>query len=385
MRGSKTEFLNGICHVNNELAAKPFKTMSATILTSTYQLAAPMTEQTAYCDDTLIGRWGPVAGQITYPYASDFGYGSTDFVPIGLDESYLFDYQEVKKWNPKIVLPLGALPEYTISLEGPRWINPSAYIPLKELKLPANEDDKKKMLLAFRNTDWMDSNDLGIGLDWLGVAWPGGWLFCPEEMPTPFHAYKYYEDSGRSLDWERNQYHMWQLPFCDPISIYKKEIGTSTSSDLIGKFNGLAFIPFFSTGFLKEPFCGRPIDPSLPWYPEQQQYPTRLRSTVQYLSIELWIYAGLKAEAGKPAMKSPRIARARWWFFTQPKIGPVGTRPNPNVPFEPYLFLQCGRPDGPKWLFPFDFPLRQGATNPDSLLKLSTRLSLANFGLRLGA
>lgn len=379
MRGSNAEYLDGICYVNNELAAKPFPTMSASILTCTTQLAAPITEQSAYCDDTIIFRWGPGKSKTAYPYATDFGYGGTDFVPIKLDDSYLFDYQEVEKWNPKIVTPVGALPEYTISLEGPRWLNPSSYIPLKELKLPLDEDERKLMLLAFRNVDWLDNqtNSMNIGPDWLGIAWPGGWLYCPEEMPTPFHAYKYYEDSGRELDWEQNKYHMWQLPFCEPLSIYNNK------NNLTGKFNGLAFIPFFSTGFLKEPFCGKPVDLSLGWDPENQQYPTRLRSTVQYINIELWIYAGLKAEEGEDIIKSPRIARIRWWFFTQPD---GAGEPAPNVPFEPYLFLQCGQtPVGPKWLFPFDFKLKKGETNPSSLQTLITRLSLSNFGLRLGA
>jgi hypothetical protein len=380
MRGFKAEALNGLCYTGNELAGTPFPTMAASVVVCTTQLAAPITEQSGYCDDTIIFRWGPGISKSAYVYATDYAYGTTS-KNIIMNTNYKFDLEEVKEWDPKTVLPFGVPPSlpYTITYEGPRWLNPSAYIPLANVELPTTEPERKTMLDQFLNIDWMDNltDPYNAGVDWLGVAWPGGWIYAPENMPTPFLATGYYEDSGRELNWDDNDVHMWQLPFCNPLSIYNKQ------DELWGKLKGLAFIPFFSTGICKEPFCGRPIDPSRPWDPETHPYPFRLRSTVQYLNVELWIYAGMQTEEGKDQIKSPRIARARWWFFTQPN----GTGdPTPNVPFEPYMFLQCGNtPVGAKWLLPFLFTLREGATNPDNLTEYNTRLSLSNFGLRLGA
>jgi hypothetical protein len=382
MRGFKAEALNGLCYVNYEASGKPFPAMQATIHTSTTQLTAPVTQQGGYCDDTIIFRWTmPPGTQQPTPYASDYTYGSSSDRPVQFDIKYKFDLEEVKAWDPVTVLPFGVPPSlpYTITYEGPRWLNPSAYIPLREYKLPTDPAEKTKILDQFNAVDWLDNltDPYNAGVDWLGIAWPGGWIYAPQDMPTPFLATGYYEDSGRELNWEDNAVHMWQLPFCNPLSIYNKD------STLWGKFRGLAFIPFFSMGMCKEPFCGRPWDPKRPWNPETHPYPFRLRSTVQYLNIEVWIYAGMETEDGMSPIKSPRIARARWWFYTQPNPDDT-SYDNTGAPFNPYLFLQCGVYDA-KWMFPFIFNLNKNINNPDGLLTHETNMALSGFGLTLGA
>ena len=364
MNGFTVYKLKGACagtqYGEFELAGTPFATMGMHILTSTTQLTQPVTEQTGTCGDNLILPWRATGGK-AYVYGSDPQTAVIEALPksVTLSDTLRFNQSEVNTWLPKVVRPPGIAPHlpYTISYEGPRFVNPSAFLPLKKVAKDTATVDQ------FKSVNWLDGNDPDIGQDWLGLLYPGSNLYSIKNMPTPFLAESYYEDSGVGIDRTGQSYHTGILPFCNALNVYDK------SGVQKGVADCLAFIPFFSGGILKDIFDGRPLDPV-----NSGTVPTRLESTKQYITMELWIYLGmLKLNPNDPfVLKSPRIARRRYWFYTQRR---TAATTEGNAPFEPYMFLVGGQQPS-KWLPGVTFQL---LPNDAKLTSLTARLSLSNF------
>lgn len=366
MNGFSAYKLTGACagtqYGNFELAGNPFSTMGMHIFTSTTQKTQPIVEQAGSCNDNIILPWRACGGS-AYVYGSDPQTAVADAPPKPtlIDSDLHFDYAEVSQWLPKKVLPPGVpsyLP-YTITYEGPRFLNPSTFVALK--KVPTDLPTVNQ----FKQVNWLDGNDPDIGQDWLGVLYPGSWLYSVKDMPNPFLAETYYEDSNAVIDRTGVSFHTNVLPFCTPLKVYDSD------GDHKGYCDCLAFIPFFSGGILKDPLDGRPID-----IPNSTDKITRLKSTVQYLSMELWIYLGMRKLDPDDSfvMKSPRIARRRYWFYTQRR---TALSTEGNAPFDPYMFLLGGSKDA-VWLPSVEFTVLPNSAKVETL---TTRIALSNFGM----
>lgn len=366
MNGFSAYKLKGACagtqYGNFELSGNPFTSMGMHIFTSTTQKTQPITEQAGTCNDNLILPWRACGGS-AYVYGSDPQTAVTDAPPkpTAISSDLKFDYAEVSQWLPKKVLPPGVpsyLP-YTITYEGPRFLNPSAFVQMNKV---ATDTDT---VTQFKQVNWLDGNDPDIGQDWLGLLYPGSWMYTVKNMPKPFLAENYYEDSKAEIDRTGIDFHTHILPFCTPLKVYNKD-GVHK-----GYCDCLAFIPFFSGGILKDPLDGLPID-----IPNSGTTIKRLRSTVQYISMELWIYLGMKKLNANDSfvMKSPRIARRRYWFYTQRRSS-LSTEG--NAPFEPYMFLLGGSKES-KWLPAVNFSV---LPNSNKIEDVIARVALSNFGM----
>lgn len=367
MNGFYANKLKGACqgtqYGNFEIAGNAFSAMGMHILTSTTQKTQPVIQQAGSCADSLILPW-KTAGKTAYVYGSDPQTAVDPDAPPNhtVVESHLkFDYDEVIEWLPKKVQPSGIpshLP-YTITYEGPRFATPSTFIPMKRV----GKDDTT--VEQFKAVNWLDGNDADLGQDWLGLLYPGNHLHSVKGMPNPFLAEQYYEYSNKEIDRSGIHYHTHVIPFCKPLSVYDE------LEELRGYCDCLAFIPFFSGGILKDPLDGRPIG----IIPGTDKV-VRLPGTLQYISMEVWIYLGMNYTNpidGFP-MYSPRIARRRYWMFTQRRNN---TLSEGNSPFDPYMFLVGGSQDS-MWLPGVNFSL---LPNNKSYQNLTVRLALSNFAM----
>lgn len=142
-------------------------------------------------------------------------------------------------------------------------------------------------------------------VDWMGLFHPAGYVWTNKDVPEPFNAVNYYEDSGASPP-TSDVYNKQIIPFCSPLNAY------NSSGTLLGQYIGYTMMFYFGMAFLKYPIPGfKPTD-----YYSTSPTPPEVTPTFQFFMIDCHLFlTGLSASG--QTLKSPKIGSARYWTYNK--------------------------------------------------------------------
>lgn len=189
---------------------------------------------------------------------------------------------------------------------------------LKRSTIPHNDSYANRYGFYFTDAATAYSNQQ----DWMGFLHPGMYFWTNKDMPEPFLAVDYYEDSG-STPPISDSYCQDFIPFCSPVNTY------SSGGTLLGQYVGYSAIYYFGMGFLKYPIPGfKPEDyySPLPIKPE-------ITPTFQLFTVDAHLFL-VAAPASGQTLKSPKIGSARHWVYNKDgTTWDVGDQ---------YMYMLCG-------------------------------------------
>jgi hypothetical protein len=250
--------------------------------------------------------------------------------------NYYFDIADINTWNWRGSGCFFGLCEFEYL--GPTYSNQLAVIPL--LRHPTTPDAGLKQ--GRLDYEWLDANATNIGSsltdplhftgtypfivpDTTNLQSPAGWMYSNTDMPEPYLAADFFEDGGGTID--RSTVTSTQLnflPFETELKVYNLD------SELIGAFDGLAFVIYFGEMHFALPFNdpARGYEGLIPDPTSEADPPADMNPTFQLIGLEIDIYlAGTTA-----AVKSPRIGRLRFWCPNR------GESNDPTLNYFNYLF-----------------------------------------------
>lgn len=216
---------------------------------------------------------------------------------------------------------------------------------LKRSALPNNNSYSGKNNFYFTDAATPLSNQP----DWMGFLHPGMYFWTNKDVPQPFLAVDYYEDSG-ALPTTTDSYCQNFIPFCTPVNTY------SSGGTLLGQYVGYTAIFYFGMGFIKYPIPGfKPEDyySPLPIKPE-------VTTTYQFFSVDTHIFLVASPASGQ-ILKSPKIGSARHWVYNRDAT-------TWNI-CDQYMYMLCGSMTS-NWKWNIVFP-HNGGGNETILFNLS--------------
>lgn len=270
----------------------------------------------------------------TIPRGAFYGKTSAPVVLRNPDASIYFDSNDLQKWRLRPVYPQrfwyaqGPPVEYAHLAQEVRRR-------LKRTQSPNNGNYQNRN--GFYWTDAQLPHD-GNGKDWLGALHPAGYMWCNKNVPEPFLAEQFYEDSGHTLVTRVNgnlvypDYSQAFIPFCDHMPV-RNALGV-----ILGYYVGYTCIHYVSSAFIHMPVrIQDPCRPQKRFMPDDYYVDPRpdgstikVNPTNQLMQVETAWYI-----VGTDAVKSPRIGATRHWFYNKP------TQPNGN-PCDDYFYIRFG-------------------------------------------
>lgn len=158
--------------------------------------------------------------------------------------------------------------------------------------------------------------------DWMGFLHPAMYFWTNKDVPEPFLAVDYYEDSGASPA-KTDSYNQNFIPFCSPVNTY------TSGGMLLGQYIGYTMMFYFGMAFIKYPIPGfKPED-----YYSTSPTPPEVTPTFQFFSIDCHLFMVGNAASGQ-TLKSPKIGSSRYWIYNKD-----GTTWNIC---DQYMYMLCG-------------------------------------------
>lgn len=288
-------------------------------------------------------------------------------------DNYYFDLTEVDSWGTRLVYGPGESPILAHEYYGPKFKNTLAVIPLsKHLTSPLKQGRLSYSFLDAYSGDIFGS-PLIDPLEFSGVypytpddletiQKPAGWMYSNKNVAEPYFTQTNYEGSGSAID--RTAADSTQLnfmPFVNPINVYDLD------ENLIGEFDGLAFVLFYGEMAVKLPFDD---------FPEYSGLIEGVDPLVQTIGLELNIFL-----AGKN-VPSPRVGRIRWYL--QNKKLPDGPKNNPEDNYFTTFFMKNGYSSG-DYTMPLNLKIRPSQVIEDEPTNKTVKLTYSNLKIMVGA
>ena len=303
---------------------------------------------------------------------SGFSYNERHIQNTVFDDFY-FDLSEVNSWGTRVINGPGSPPLLAYEYYGPKFKNTLAVIPLSKHKV--NPLKEGRLLYNFLNAYSGDlSNSLLVDpFEFSGVypyapgdsgtiQKPAGWMYSNANVSEPYFTETNFEDSGSTID--RTTADSTQLnfmPFANPLHVY------DINENLIGEFDGLAFVLFYGEMALKIPFND---------FPEYVGLIEGVDPLAQTIGLELNIFL-----AGKD-VSSPRVGRIRWYL--QNKKLPDGPKNNPEDNYFTTFFMKNGYSSG-NYTMPMNLKIRPSQLSEGDPLSKDVKLTYSNLKVMVGA
>jgi hypothetical protein len=212
--------------------------------------------------------------------------------------------------------------------------------------------------------------------DWLGQLHPAMYFWTNTNVPEPFAATDYYEQSGASPVTDP-QYHTLTAPFCPASKIPFRD----ASGNILGHYVGFTAIHLFSLAFVHHADamqlqCNKDgtITFTNPFLPENYHKPAdgnnkrpKVVHSNQFFSLQSNIFLVAKPVNQNTVVKSPLVGSVHWWHYGDPTTQPWACDKYIAVNMAPI----------PRWRIDIKFPLVGGGatTLRVGLSMLSTYVS----------
>lgn len=173
------------------------------------------------------------------------------------------------------------------------------------------------------NFDFTDaSTPLSNQPDPIGFLHPAMYFWTNKNVPEPFLAVNYFEDSGATPP-TSDIYNQNFIPFCDPLNTY------SDTGTLLGQYIGYTAMFYFGIAYIKYPIPG--------FLPEDYYSPLpvkpKVQPTYQFFTLDCHVFMTASPASGQ-TLKSPKINSSRYWVYNRD-----GTTWNVG---DQYMYMLCG-------------------------------------------
>jgi len=292
------------------------------------------------------------------------------YLPTTAFENYYFDIDDISSWDVRGVNCSGSPPLCEYEFVGPKFKNHFTVIPLSQHKKNPGELKNGRLTYNFLNADPASiSSPLIDPLEFSGVypyspddpetvKDPAGWMYSNTNVAEPYFTQENYEGSGSAID--RTTLDSTQLnflPFASPLRVYDLE------ENLIGEFDGLAFVLFYGETAFKLPF----VD-----VPEYNGLIPSFSPTVQSIGLEANIFL-----AGQNIV-SPRIGRLRWSLKNAPDLFD-------NDPSTNYFTSFFGTNYSFSYAMPMDLKIKPSQLNEGDPVSKLVKIPVSNLKIMVGA
>lgn len=282
--------------------------------------------------------------------------------------NYYFDIADINSWAIRGVNCFGFPPLCMYEFIGPKFKNTLTVIPLLQHKKGVGVLKQGRLNYNFLNADPVRTQSpLLDPIEFSGVypyapddpetiREPAGWMYSNTNVAEPYLTQTNYEDSGSAID--RSTADSTQqnfLPFVSPLRVYDLE------ENLIGEFNGLAFVLFYGETAFKTPFTDLPEYDGL--------IPTFLPG-VQTIGLEANIFL-----AGQGVL-SPRIGRLRWHLKNEGSF---------NDPSLNYFTTYFEKTLSQSYAMPMELKVRPSQLTEGDPIALNVKIPMANIKIMVGA
>ncbi|CAB4165372.1 hypothetical protein UFOVP822_41 [uncultured Caudovirales phage] len=282
--------------------------------------------------------------------------------------NYYFDIDDINSWAVRGVNCFGYPPLCMYEFIGPKFKNTLAVIPLSQHKKNPEVLKQGRLTYSFLNADSVvTQSPLLDPLEFSGVypyapddpetvRDPAGWMYSNTNVAEPYLAQTNYEGSGSQID--RSTADSTQLnflPFVNPLRVFDLE------ENLIGEFNGLAFILFYGETAFKLPF----VD-----LPEYNGLLPTFSPGVQSISLEANIFL-----AGEGVL-SPRIGRLRWSLKNEGSF---------NDPALNYFTTYFEKAFSQSYIMPMDLKVRPSQLTEGDPISRDVKIPMSNIKIMVGA
>jgi hypothetical protein len=192
-------------------------------------------------------------------------------------------------------------------------------------------------------TDMTTDGEPNCPKDSLGFSYPAKHIWTNADVPQPFQATDWWEDSGATPVTTWLPTGKGLIPFCTPITAY------NSSGTPLGQYIGLCHMIFFNNNFYvgaNDQGAQTAADPgNLPidWTSSENPQPPVKRWKDAH-SVDVHIYM-VASPASPGSLKSPRICSKRFW---RPN-NTIGNTWNPQIRgicFPDKTYFLCGSPRG---------------------------------------
>lgn len=281
---------------------------------------------------------------------------------------YYFDISEINSWADRGINCSGFPPLCQYIFTGPKFKNTLAVIPLSQHKKGVGLLKQGRLTYDFLNADPVSiSSPLIDPIEFSGVypytpedletiRDPAGWMYSNTNVAEPYLTQTNYEGSGSAIDRTTSDSTQQNfLPFVNPLRVY------DLNENLIGEFNGLAFVLFYGETAFKLPFDDLPEYTGL--------IPT-FSPSVQTIGLEANIFL---AGDGLP---SPRIGRLRWHVKNE------GSFNDPSLNYFTSIFEKN---ISISYTMPMDLKVKPSQLSEGDPLSKAVKIPMSNIKITVGA
>lgn len=318
-----------------------------------------------------LSQWKNNTTQGDYPHYDRVMLGPSyneSFIVDTVFDDYYFDVSDINSWADRGINCSGDPPLCQYIFTGPKFKNTLAVIPLSQHKKSVGVLKQGRLSYNFLNADPVRiQSSLLDPLEFSGVypyspddsetiRDPAGWMYSNTNVSEPYLTEINYEGSASSID--RTTVDSTQLnflPFVNPLRVYDLE------ENLIGEFDGLAFVLFYGETAFKLPF----VD-----FPEYNGLFGNSSPTVQTIGLEANIFL-----AGQGVL-SPRIGRLRWSLKNEGSF---------NDPALNYFTTIFEKTLSQSYVMPMELKVKPSQLNEGDPAALSVKIPMSNIKITVGA